>query len=79
MLIPVRCFTCGKEVSSKWEEYMERSTTTQDKAQILTSLGFTRPCCRTVLLTTVDIMQKILKFEYPQEGSPAEQSQKYTN
>ncbi|KAI5188740.1 DNA-directed RNA polymerases I, II, and III subunit RPABC5 [Nematocida minor] len=68
MLIPVRCFTCGKEVSSKWEEYMERCTVSDDKAGILTQLGFKRPCCRTVMLTTVDIMQKILKFEYPQEG-----------
>ncbi|KAI5167026.1 DNA-directed RNA polymerases I, II, and III subunit RPABC5 [Nematocida sp. ERTm5] len=73
MLIPVRCFTCGKEVSSRWEEYMERCAMSHDKAKILTDLGFKRPCCRTVMLTTVDIMQKILKFEYPQEGFAADE------
>ncbi|EHY65362.1 hypothetical protein NEAUS04_0846 [Nematocida ausubeli] len=73
MLIPVRCFTCGKEVSGMWEEYMERCTTSNDKAKILTELGLKRPCCRTVMLTTVDIMQKILKFEYPQEGFLADE------
>jgi len=67
MIIPIRCFTCGKEVSSRWEEYTKRCTTSSDKGQILTALGFKRPCCRSVMLTTVDIMQMMLKFEYPEE------------
>ncbi|KAI5186307.1 DNA-directed RNA polymerases I, II, and III subunit RPABC5 [Nematocida homosporus] len=67
MLIPIRCFTCGKEISSRWEEYTLQTAHSDNKAEILTNLGFKRPCCRTVMLTTVDIMQKILKFEYPQE------------
>lgn len=68
MLIPIRCFTCGKEVSSKWEEYNVLIAQTSNKAGVLDHLGLKRPCCRTVMLTTVDIMQKILKFEYPQES-----------
>jgi len=67
MLVPIRCFTCGKEISSKWEEYMRMCTASNNKAKILDTLGFKRPCCRTVMLTTVDTMQKILRFEYPQE------------
>ncbi|KAI5189726.1 DNA-directed RNA polymerases I, II, and III subunit RPABC5 [Nematocida sp. AWRm77] len=67
MLIPVRCFTCGKEISSKWEEYTRQCTLSDDKAGILNALGLKRPCCRTVMLSTVDIMQKILKFGFPQE------------
>lgn len=67
MLIPIRCFTCGKEVSSKWEEYTRQSALSSNQAEILNKLGLKRPCCRTVMLTTVDIMQKVLKFEYPQE------------
>lgn len=70
MLIPVRCFTCGKEVSSRWEECMKRFAGSDDHATVLTEMGYKRPCCRTVMLTTVDIMQKILKFEYPQESTP---------
>lgn len=71
MLIPIRCFTCGKELSSRWEEYVRNTANTDNKAKVLSNLGLKRPCCRTVMLTTVDIMQKILKFEYPQE-SPSE-------
>ncbi|OAG31623.1 DNA-directed RNA polymerases I, II, and III subunit RPABC5 [Nematocida displodere] len=67
MIIPIRCFTCGKELSGRWEEYTEMCTKSTDKAAILTELGLKRTCCRTVMLTTVDIMQKVLRFEYPQE------------
>jgi DNA-directed RNA polymerase subunit N len=26
MIIPVRCFTCGKVIADKWEEYEKRCT-----------------------------------------------------
>lgn len=67
MIIPIRCFTCGKELSSKWGAYTKGCAQNDNKGEVLDNLGLRRPCCRTVMLTTVDIMQKILKFEYPQE------------
>ncbi|KAI5171653.1 hypothetical protein NEFER03_0958 [Nematocida sp. LUAm3] len=72
MLIPIRCFTCGKELSSRWEEYTRLCSNTEDKAKVLDQLGLKRYCCRSIMLTTVDVMQKILKFEYPQESKEEE-------
>lgn len=77
MIIPVRCFTCGKVLADKWLGYErlcnERGTSSDpsvaedavhDKGQagrktvrgvILDELGITRGCCRTVMLTSVDL------------------------
>ncbi|KAI5180866.1 DNA-directed RNA polymerases I, II, and III subunit RPABC5 [Nematocida sp. AWRm80] len=68
MLIPIRCFSCGKEISSRWEEYIEKTGNTERIAETLDELGFKRPCCRTAMMTTIDIMQKMHKYEYPQEA-----------
>lgn len=40
MIIPVRCFTCGKVISNKWLKYNElcekyRSDTKQDEIELL--------------------------------------------
>jgi DNA-directed RNA polymerase subunit N (RpoN/RPB10) len=58
MIIPIRCFTCGKVLANKWRSYERRSRTSkgdEERARILNELGLTRICCRTVMLTTVDM------------------------
>ena len=57
MIIPVRCFTCGKVMADKWSEYERRCRATPDeRSRILDELGIYRLCCRTVMLTNVDMM-----------------------
>lgn len=67
MIIPIRCFTCGKEVSSKWEEYLSLLKKKYQEAHALDALGMDRMCCRRMLLSHVDIVDKLLMFEFPQE------------
>ncbi len=63
MIIPVRCFTCGKVIGHFWEEYKKRVEAGEEPAKILDSLGITRYCCRTIFLTHVDLIKEIAQFK----------------
>lgn len=62
MLVPVRCFTCGKLIADKFEEYQNKVRAGEDPSKTLDSLGFTRYCCRRMLLTSVETIQQIVPF-----------------
>lgn len=62
MIIPVRCFTCGKLIADKWEEFAIRVKAGEDPAEVLDSLGLKRYCCRRMILSHVDIIDEILRF-----------------
>ena len=91
MIIPVRCFTCGRVLADKWDAYVRivEEVTQQQKAQsssagggapaeeggaprapplqpqqtpqavALERLGIRQLCCRTVMLSTVDMLAEI--------------------
>lgn len=84
MIIPVQCFTCGKQIGHLWERYLERlqneyngkeifakkhvlkddvlELIKKDKtveAKVLDEMKLKRYCCRTMMLTHVDICEKI--------------------
>lgn len=60
MQIPVRCPSCGKVISDKWEEFQERTGEgSEDKKEVLDDLGLEKYCCRTVFLTHVNAMDEV--------------------
>lgn len=62
MIIPVRCFTCGKVVGNKWQRYLEILEAGLHEAQALDDLGLKRYCCRRMLLAHVDLIEKLLNY-----------------
>ncbi|MHA1129322.1 MAG: DNA-directed RNA polymerase subunit N [Candidatus Helarchaeota archaeon] len=63
MIIPVRCFTCGKVIGDKWEPFEERVLKDKENPkQVLDELGLTRYCCRRMLLTYINLLKDISKF-----------------
>lgn len=62
MIIPVRCFSCGKVVAHLWEEYNERIKK-EDPKKVLDDLGLERYCCRALFLGHVDLLDKVGKFK----------------
>ena len=62
MIIPVRCFTCGKLIGDVWEEFSERIKSGEDCGKVLDSLGIKRYCCRRMLLSHVELIDEVLKF-----------------
>ena len=64
MIIPVRCFTCGKVVGSAYENYRrELAEGNKDPQKILDDLGLKRYCCRRMVLTHVDLIDDVAPFD----------------
>jgi len=63
MIIPVRCFGCGKPVGHLYEEYRKRVDAGEDAGKVLDELGLERYCCRAVLLGHADMLEEITKFK----------------
>ncbi|KCZ72065.1 DNA-directed RNA polymerase, subunit N (RpoN/RPB10) [Candidatus Methanoperedens nitroreducens] len=61
-MIPVRCFTCGKVISSVWDEYKKR-TQTEEPGKVLDDLGIERYCCRRMLLTHVELVDLLAPYQ----------------
>ena len=59
MIIPVRCFTCGKVLGNKWETYTTLCLQTSRK-EALDQLGLTRFCCRSILLTHKEMVGELM-------------------
>jgi DNA-directed RNA polymerase subunit N len=62
MIIPVRCFTCGKVIGSLYDQYRRRVDQGENPAEVLDSLGLKRYCCRRMLITHVDLIDDIMPF-----------------
>ncbi len=62
MIVPVRCFTCGKLVGDKWEKFAARVKTGENAGEVLDDLGIKRYCCRRMLLSHVEIIDEVLRF-----------------
>ena len=59
MLIPVRCFTCGKVVGSAYPEYAKRVKAGENPKDVLDDLGFERYCCRRMIVSHADLIGEI--------------------
>ena len=62
MIIPIRCFTCGKVIGNKWKEYKRLQEEGEENGVILSKLGLVRYCCRRMLLTHVEVIDDLLKY-----------------
>jgi len=74
VIIPVRCFTCGKIISDVYEEYRKRCVEykktvdagekpKETPKQILDDLGLDRYCCRRMILTHVELIGESAPYE----------------
>ncbi len=63
MIIPVRCFSCGKPIGHLWEEFKVRVEKKEDRKKVLDDLGLERYCCRAVFLGHVDLIDTAAEFK----------------
>jgi len=68
MIIPVRCFSCGRVIGDKWEPFSRRVVGGESPRDVLDDLGLARYCCRRMLLSHVEIIDEILKFHEGKEN-----------
>ncbi|CAI2379332.1 unnamed protein product [Moneuplotes crassus] len=75
MIIPIRCFTCGKVIAHKWNKFIELNSGGDDQngsgddqhqhvavGDTLDKLQLKRYCCRRMILTHVDLIVKLLSY-----------------
>ena len=62
IIIPIRCWSCGKPIAHLWEEYQER-VKSEEKKKVLDELGLERYCCRGMFLGHVDLIDDAAQFK----------------
>lgn len=63
MMIPVRCFSCGRVIAQQWESYKSRTDAGEEPGKVLDELGVKSYCCRAQFLTNVDVAKQISKYK----------------
>lgn len=64
MIIPVRCFSCGKVIGNLWTKYQEMICDQEmTEGEALDQLGVKKYCCRRMLLTHVNLIDKVLQYQ----------------
>lgn len=73
MIIPVRCFSCGRVIGSDYVRFKnraeeirktkEREPEPEELSEILDDLNVTRYCCRRMILSNTELLEEILPFD----------------
>lgn len=63
MIIPIRCWSCGKPIAHLWEKYKGRTEKGESRKTILDDLGVERYCCRAMFLGQVDLIDIAGQFK----------------
>ena len=63
MIIPIRCFSCGKPIAHLYEEFKERTNKGDNKKKILDDLKLERYCCRAMFHGHVDLIDVTAQFK----------------
>jgi len=62
MIVPVRCFTCGKVIGNVYENYKKRVDDGEDPEEVMDDLGIERYCCRRMLLSHKDLIEEVMQY-----------------
>jgi DNA-directed RNA polymerase subunit N len=63
MIVPVRCFSCGKVIGHLYEDFVKRTAKREDPEKVLDDLGLERYCCRRTIFSHVETIDDIMKYK----------------
>jgi len=63
MIIPIRCFSCGKPIAHLYRKYRDLVAAGETHKKVLDDLGVKRACCRAQLLGQTDTLELVNKFK----------------
>jgi DNA-directed RNA polymerases I, II, and III subunit RPABC5 len=69
MIIPVRCYSCGKCIAHLYEPYKKLLDEDYTEAEALQAVGAVRYCCRRMLLTHIDLIDGLMPYSSPVVGT----------
>lgn len=62
MIVPIRCFSCGKVIAEEYEAFLEKRKKGIPAEKAFEELGIERYCCRRMIIGHVDLMESLLKY-----------------
>lgn len=62
MLIPVRCFTCGKLIAHIYNEYISRVKLGEEPNNVMDNLKVNRYCCRRMFISGVETIYQVIPY-----------------
>lgn len=63
MIIPVRCWSCGKPIGHLWQQFQEKINNKESIKKALDSLGLERYCCRAAIMSNINIADLAAQFK----------------
>ena len=63
MIIPIRCFSCGKPIAHLWEEFSKLVKDKENPKKILDDLGLKKYCCRGMFLGHIELADTAVHFK----------------
>lgn len=63
MIIPIRCFSCGKPIAQQYQEYADRTAKGEERKKVLDELGLERYCCRAAFMGHIDLIDIAGRFK----------------
>lgn len=63
MIIPIRCWSCGKPIAHLWEEFKQRVDKGEPVKKVLDDLGVERYCCRQQFMGNVELVDVAASFK----------------
>ncbi|EPY33087.1 DNA-directed RNA polymerases I, II, and III subunit RPABC5 [Strigomonas culicis] len=69
MIIPVRCYSCGKVIGNLYEQYLLLLDEDYTEAEALEALRLERYCCRRMILSHIDLADDLVPYSVPVVGS----------
>ena len=63
MIIPVRCFSCGKPIGQLYDKYKKLIESGKTQKEALDEIGLKRMCCRAQFLGHSDVLPLVNKFK----------------
>ncbi|MBA7480926.1 hypothetical protein ES708_16833 [subsurface metagenome] len=62
MIIPIRCFSCGRLIAHIYKPYLELIEKGESAEDAFKELGIERFCCKRMIVSHVDLIDEMLKF-----------------
>ncbi len=63
MIIPIRCFTCGRVVGSAYEAFQTKIKMGGSPKAALDELGLERYCCRRMILSHSELIDDVMVYD----------------
>jgi len=61
-MLPVRCYTCNKVLGNKGATFEKMKNSGVELDQVWNALGLTRQCCKTIMITHVDLTEDMMQY-----------------